>query len=109
MTSNTEAQKSIVVDDLRWMFARSHIHRNSQKQHLEEYIMEIKEKEEMIVGKLQNNPNLKEQFEKDPAAVVEELIGMDLPNELVNQVVDAVKAKISLDAIGGVLGGLFKK
>ena len=41
--------------------------------------------------------------------VVEELIGIDLPDELVNQVVDVVKAKISLDAIGGVLGGLFKK
>ena len=42
----------------------------------------------------------------------EELVGIDLPDEMVEKVVDGVKAKITMDKVGdalGALGGLFGK
>ena len=44
--------------------------------------------------------------------VVEELIGVDLPDDMINKIIDGVKAKISLDKVGdalGALSGLFGK
>lgn len=74
--------------------------------------MDIKEKIEKIAKKLLSDKNLMEKFEKNPAKVIEELLEMDLPDDLVNQIVEGVKAKISLDKVGdalGALGGLFGK
>ena len=39
---------------------------------------------------------------------VEELVGIDLPNDQINKVVDLVKAKLNLDKAGDLLGGLGK-
>ena len=36
-------------------------------------------------------------------------IGIDLPDDQINDLVEAVKAKLTVDRIGGVLGGLFGK
>lgn len=71
--------------------------------------MDIKEKLEEIVEKIKNDKQIKAKFEKDPTAVIEELIGIDLPNDKINDLVEAVKAKLTADKIGGVLGGLFGK
>lgn len=71
--------------------------------------MDIKAKIEEIAKKLMSDKNLMQKFEKNPAAVLEEYIGVKLPEEQVNQAVDAIKAKIKLDKIGGALGGLFGK
>ena len=74
--------------------------------------MNIKEKIEELVGKITSNKNLLSKFEKNPVAVVEELIGSDLPDDTINKLVEGVKAKISLDKAGDVLqslGGLFGK
>ncbi len=73
--------------------------------------MDIKEKIEEVVKKLTSNKGLMDKFQKNPVAVIEELLGVDLPDELVKKVIDGVKAKISLDKAGdvlGALGGLFK-
>ena len=70
--------------------------------------MDIKAMIEKAVKKLMSDKDLLAKFEKNPASVIEELIGMDLPDELVNQVIDGIKAKIKLDQPGGVLGGLGK-
>ena len=43
---------------------------------------------------------------------MEELVGIDLPDELIEKVVDGVKAKITLDKVDDaleLLGGLFGK
>ena len=72
----------------------------------------LKEKIEEIVNKLKTDKTLMAKFQKDPVAVVEELIGVDLPNEQIEKVVDTIKAKVSVDKLSGVLGGLgglFKK
>ena len=74
--------------------------------------MDIKEKIEELVKKLTSDKKLLEKFEKNPVKVVEELIGVDLPDDMINKIIDGVKAKISLDKVGdalGALGGLFGK
>lgn len=71
--------------------------------------MDIKSKIEEIVKKLTSDKNLMKKFNSNPTAVIEELIGVDLPDDQINAIVDGVKAKISLDKIGGALGGLFGK
>ena len=69
---------------------------------------QIKEKIEEIVKKLLADKTLMARFEKNPASVIEEYIGVDLPDDQVNQVVEAIKAKIKLDQVGDVLGGIGK-
>ncbi len=71
--------------------------------------MDIKEKIEELVAKIQGDKDLAARFRKDPVAAVEGLLGVDLPDEQVKKVVEGVKAKISLDDIGGKLGGLGEK
>ena len=68
--------------------------------------MDIKAKIEQAVKKLLSDKNLMAKFEKNPASVIEELIGVDLPDDQVNQIIEGIKAKIKLDKIGDVLGGL---
>ena len=72
--------------------------------------MEFKEKIEKAVKELLADEKLLEKFEKNPVEIVEKLVGADLPDELVNQAIDAIKAKIKLEKAGdtlGALGGLF--
>ena len=74
--------------------------------------MDIKEKIEAVVKKLMADKKLMEKFEKNPVKVIEELLGVDLPDDLVNKIIDGVKAKINLDKVGDaldMLGGLFGK
>ena len=70
--------------------------------------IDIKEKIEDIVEKIQKNPALLKKFNTEPVKVVEELVGIDLPDELIEKVVDGVKAKITMDKVGDALGALKK-
>ena len=70
--------------------------------------MDIKAKIEEIVQKLLSDKNLMAKFERNPAAVIEELIGIDLPDQQVNQLIDGIKAKIKLDQVGDALGAIGK-
>jgi len=75
-------------------------------------MLEIKDKVEELVKKISSNKALKEQFMKDPIEVLEKVLKVDLPNEQLDKVVDAIKAKLTVDDIGdalGALGGLFGK
>ncbi len=85
--------------------------------------MDIKEKITELVDKIKEDKNLLARFKEEPIKVIEELIGIDLPDETIEKVVDGVKAKLAIgqaadklddigDALGGIggkLGGLFKK
>lgn len=68
--------------------------------------MDIKAKIEELVEKIKSDKDIAAKFQKDPISVVEQLLGVDLPNEQLQQVVDAIKAKMDLDKIGDLLGGL---
>ena len=76
---------------------------------------QIKEKIEEIVKKLTENKDLLENFKKNPVKTVEKLLGIDLPDDTIEKIVDGVKAKITLgklddlkDDLGGALGALKK-
>ena len=68
--------------------------------------IDIKEKIEELVEKIKKNPAMLKKFKENPVKVVEELVGIDLPDEMVEKVVDGVKAKITLDKVGDALGAL---
>ena len=70
--------------------------------------MDIKAKIEEIVKKLTSDKNLMAKFERNPVSVIEQHIGIDLPDEQINQLIDGIKAKIKLDQVGDVLGGIGK-
>ena len=69
----------------------------------------MKEKVEQILTKLRTDDKLLEKFQKNPASVIEEYLGVDLPDDQVNQIVEAVKARLLLDKLGSALGGFFQK
>ena len=71
--------------------------------------MDIKNMVEELLEKLQKNPRLLSQFKENPIPVVEELVGMDLPDDQIKQLAELIKAKIDLDKVSGMLGGLFGK
>ena len=68
--------------------------------------MDIKATIEKAVKKLMSDKNLMAKFERNPVSVIEQLVGIDLPDQQVNQLVEGIKAKIKLDQVGNVLGGL---
>ncbi len=73
--------------------------------------MDIKEHISKIVEEVSKNPDIKEQFEKEPVKVIEKVIGVDLPDDIVMKVIDGVKAKLTVDSVSeaaGALKGLFK-
>lgn len=61
--------------------------------------IDIKEMIENIVEEITKNENLKEDFEKEPVKVIERVVGVDLPDELLEKVIDDVKAKITVEQV----------
>lgn len=70
--------------------------------------MDIKAQIKNVADSLSKDPQLLQQFQKEPVKAVEKLLGKDLPDEVIQQVIDAVKAKISVDKLSG-LGDAVKK
>ncbi len=68
----------------------------------------LKDKMDEIVEKIKTDKNIAAKFKNDPIGTVEGLLGIDLPNEQLENLVDAIKAKINLDKAGDALGGLGK-
>ena len=61
--------------------------------------MDIKEKISEIVEKITSDKALQKQFEKEPVKAIEKLIGMDLPDDVVEKIIDGVKAKLTVDKL----------
>lgn len=70
--------------------------------------MDIKAQITTAVEKITTDQQLQEQFKKDPVKAVEQMFGVDLPDDVVNKIVDGVTAKISLDKAAGVADSLKK-
>ena len=74
--------------------------------------MDIKEKIEEVVKKVTSDKDLIDDFKKNPVKTVEKVAGVDLPDDAVEKVVDAIKAKISVDdvkdKVSDALGSLKK-
>lgn len=64
----------------------------------------MKEKIEEIVNKVKNDKDFMSKFKENPVKAVEEVLGVDLPEDQINSIVETVKTKINLDE-----GGIFDK
>lgn len=71
--------------------------------------MDITKKVEELVKKVKDDPAFMQKFQKDPVAAVESVVGVDLPNDQIDKIVAGIKAKVTADKVGGVIGGLLGK
>lgn len=69
--------------------------------------MDIKAKVDEIVDKVKNDKDFANKFQSEPIKAVEGVIGMDLPDDVINNVVDGVKSKVNFDGIADKIGDLF--
>lgn len=65
---------------------------------------EIKAKVDELVKKIQSDEALKAQFKENPVKAVEGMLGVDLPEDKLEPIVAGIKAKLNLDALGGLFG-----
>ena len=68
-------------------------------------VLEIVEK---AAKKLLSDEKLQEQFKKEPIKALEKLLDVNLPDELLEPVIDGIKAKLVADKVGDA-AKLFKK
>ena len=71
----------------------------------------IKDKINEIVKKVKEDKDFAKKFKSNPIKAVESVLGVDLPDDQIEKIVDGVKAKVSLDNAGDLLSkakGLFK-
>ena len=70
--------------------------------------MDIKELIEQMTARLTTDETMKEFFAKDPIKTVENVLGVDLPDEIIEKIVAGVKAKLTADQIAGAASFLKK-
>ncbi len=70
--------------------------------------MDIKEQINKLVEKVKNDPEIMELFKKEPIKAVEKVLGVDLPDDVIEKIIDGVKAKIKIDGAADVLGKIKK-
>ena len=69
--------------------------------------MDIKAKIDEFVAKIQSDPSIAEEFKTNPVGAVEKVLGIDLPDDIINNVIAGVKAKLGVSNIADAIGGLF--
>lgn len=69
--------------------------------------MDIKAKITEVADKIKNDDKLMDKFKSNPTSAVEGIVGADLPDDVINGIVDGVKAKLATNKIGSALKGLF--
>ncbi len=69
--------------------------------------MDIKAKIDEVVNKVKSDKGFAEKFQKEPIKAVEEVLGVDLPDDAIKNIIDGVKAKINIEDIKDKIGGLF--
>lgn len=68
--------------------------------------MDIKKMIEELVEKIQKDPDILKKFNEEPVVCLEKLLGVDLPDDQMEKLIDGIKAKITMDKVGDVLDGL---
>lgn len=68
--------------------------------------MDIKAKIDEVVAKVKADENFAQKFKTEPIKAVEDVLGVDLPDDIIQNIIDGVKAKINLGSITEKLGGL---
>ena len=69
-----------------------------------------------VIAKLKDDDKLLANFKSNPTKVLEKLVGVDLPDDKIDPIIDGIMAKLKIDdlaekaeGIMGALGGLFGK
>ena len=69
-----------------------------------------------VIAKLKDDDQLLANFKSNPTKVLEKLVGVDLPDDKIDPIIDSIMAKLKIDdlaekaeGIMGALGGLFGK
>ena len=70
--------------------------------------MDIKAKITELVERIQSDKELQAKFKANPIEAVESLLGVDLPDDMVEKIVEGVKAKLTADKLAGGLSALKK-
>lgn len=68
--------------------------------------MEVKEQIKNAVERISKDKSLQDQFKKEPVKALENVLGVDLPDEIIDQVVQGVKAKLTAEKASDALGKL---
>lgn len=68
--------------------------------------MDVKDQVAKMVDKITKDKKLQEQFQKEPVKALENVLGVDLPDGVVEQVIQGVKAKLVADKASGVVDSL---
>jgi len=64
----------------------------------------IKEKADEIVKKVKSDKDFAKKFTSNPVKAIEEVSGIDLPDEQINKLVDSVKSKVKPENVIGKIG-----
>lgn len=70
--------------------------------------MDIKAQITKVVDTVTKDKTVLEQFQKDPVKTIEKILGVDLPDDVVKQVVEGVKAKVSMNNAAGAIDAIKK-
>lgn len=70
--------------------------------------MDIKAQIEKVVETVTKDKSLLTQFQTEPVKAVEKVLGIDLPDDIINKVVDGVKTKIAADKISDTFDAIKK-
>ena len=73
---------------------------------------DVKELAEKAIDTIKGDDNLLASFKENPIKVVEKVLKVDLPDEILEKIVDVVKTKINIDDAKDALGkiaGMFDK
>ncbi len=68
--------------------------------------MDVKGQITKAVEKITKDKGLQEQFQKDPVKALENVLGVDLPEDVINQVIQGVKAKLTADKVSDTVDAL---
>ena len=70
--------------------------------------MDLKAQIEQLASRVMKDEALKKQFLSDPVKAVEQLLGVDLPDDAASKIASGVKAKLASDNACELLGKLKK-
>ncbi len=68
----------------------------------------MKEKIEKIIATIKENENFASEFKSDPVNAIKSIFGADLPDDLINNIITGVTAKLDTDKAEGIMGNIKK-
>ena len=70
--------------------------------------MDLQEQIKKLLNRIGEDDSLRSLFQKDPVAAAEKVLGIDLPDDMMEKIIDGVKAKLSLDPAAGLFSAAKK-